>query len=139
MKTIYRAAISEQGDIFRAGLIAHKNINKFEVGCYMIMKKSDWVYDSNGDYKIVWKVNTFGNQKMPRKYKIIAVDEFGIPFYRQVLYNGKLKDELKYMGNQDLRYTKFFVDPDMQDFILTGGDIKNYNSMMHYKKSKRQG
>jgi hypothetical protein len=114
--------INEQGKQFRCAIKAYHQVGKFEIDAYIIKKTKEIDYAGNS----YWSLEKYGQHDTVRKYKIVGLDEYGIPFYKKVLHNGKLCDHLKYMGNLDLRFYQFHVDPDMQDYILLGGDIKDY-------------
>ena len=134
LTTEQREAVDQLGKLYRSVLMSYKNINKFSNGDYLIKKVKE--FDHTGTP--YWKTKKFGkNMDSPRKYKIVGMDEFGIPFYKKVLFNGKLCDKLKYMGNGDARFVRFYLDPDMQDFMLLGGDIDKFEPMYNYKNNRR--
>lgn len=129
-----RDCIDNTGKQFRAVLIAYKGIDKFSVDTYMIKKTKQLNYQS----KFYWRISKFGSGNHNRKYKVISIDEFGIPFYKKVLYNGKLHSDLKYMGNLDMRFTKFYVDPEMQDYVILGGDPDKFDPMKTYRDERKK-
>lgn len=124
--------IGSTGKWIRNILLAHKSMQRFNVGDFMIMKSKQ--VDANGN--ISWKTETFGKFRSPRKFKVVALDEYNVPFYKEVLHNGKLSDQLRYAGNMDITSCKFLVDPDLQDFILIGGSVSNFDPMKSYKQTR---
>lgn len=110
--------ISNTGKTFRSSLRSYEYMKKLTVGDYIIAYTK--IYNDNG--ASYWVVDSYGKHNKNRKYKIVAVDELGVPFYKKVLFNGKLADEMYYMGNIDHNFTKFNLDPDFQNYILLNPD-----------------
>ena len=129
-------SIQRQGHMVRNCLRAVKDF-KFEVGIYLIKKTS--CYNSDiGNY--AWSIEKFSKSRdVPRKYKVVSLDEFGIPFLQKVLYNGKLHQELVYLGNQDCSHTFYEVDPDMQYHVILGEDETNFDPQTTYKQERYGG
>ena len=124
-------AIQYQGDMVRKCLRLSRDM-KFEVGTFLIKKMLVW-----RDGKHVWVTEKFNKTRdVPRKYKVVAVDEFGLPFIRKVLYNGVLHKTLEYMANKDLTYIYYEVDPDMQYHVLLGEDEKAFNPQTTYRQER---
>ena len=124
------ACIQKAGHQVRNCLKAVRNF-KFEEGNFLIKK----FRARNDSSEWVWKIELFNEKRsIPRKYKVIAVDEFGIPFIKKVMFNGRLHSKLIYMGNQDSDYVKYEVDPDMQYHVILGEDESTFDPQSTYRQ-----
>lgn len=132
MEKKYVEAITHNGHVARKILKSLELFNRFDIGCFMLKKETVWTNNVKH-----WATETFGKNSTSRKYKVVAVDEFGIPFFQRVQFDGKLQKEIKYMANIDINHSTFVPDPDMECFILLGGDMENFDPMESYKEVKR--
>lgn len=124
------AVIQRQGHQVRSCLSAIRHF-KFTEGDFLIKKQRQ----RNNNSQWTWVTEVFNQgRKIPRKYKVVAVDEFGIPFVRKVMFNGKLQTRLIYMGNQDSDYVKYEVDPDMQYHVILGGEEETFDPQSTYRQ-----
>jgi hypothetical protein len=128
-----REAITRQGTIVRECLRAVK-LHRFEIGNILIKKCFEYNYKTGTS---AWKAELFSeNRTALRKYKVVAVDEFEIPFIRKILYKGVLHKELIYLGNHDCSYTKYEIDPELQFHIILGNHENNFDPQDSYRKER---
>ena len=131
-----RASRNGNADIIFRALTALKNKN-FKEGDFLIRINAKWDWDSDNNKK--WQIEPFSESNAtPRKYKIVYVDEFGIPFLRRVLFNGLLANEMFCMTNFDLDWVEFLIDPDSIDHILLSDDDDVFDPLLAYRKVKRE-
>lgn len=115
---------------------------RYNVGDFLIKKISAWdsdLYEKDSSYDGHWKIETFSETNpAPRKYKVVAIDDVGIPYIQKVLFNGKLQGEVTCILNADPDYIKYELDPDFADhFILS--DDENFDPLDSYKVNKQNG
>ena len=81
------------------------------------------------------EVVTIPGTKFPIKYRIVHIDQYGIPYTQRILISGKLqKDDIDCLAHKDLDFQKFELDPDFVDYILLGNDPATYDPYRHYKE-----
>lgn len=128
--------IQRQGHLVRNCLRATNDF-KFMIGVFLIKRTKDYNSDTG---KYSWVMEKFSKTRdVPRKYKVVAVDEYGIPFLKKVLYNGKLHKDMVYLGNQDCTYVHYEVDPDMQFHVILGEDEKTFDPQTTYNQERYGG
>ena len=123
------------------GLKAAKLYN-YAVGDVIIKNVVEEEYD---DYKEEWTgrftmepVTISHNNRSPKKYKVVAIDEFGVPWIRQINSStGKEGDKLESLADFDTDNIRFTPDVAQADAVLIG-DEGSYDPLEQAKLKRKQ-
>ena len=78
-------------------------------------------------------VEVSGTCKVPRKYKIVSMDDLGIPWVKQVSVRGGLGNKLYPLLHFTPTRFKFEIDPEKLDAIILG---HKYDPRIEYKRMR---
>lgn len=78
-------------------------------------------------------VKISGMCKVPRKYKVVYVDEYGIPWFKQVSVRGGLGDKIYPLTHFNPTRFQFELDPEKLDADLLG---TKYDPRIEYKRMR---
>lgn len=114
---------------------------RYNVGDFLIRKNCVWDsdrHDKDSSYGGHWETEAFSETNpAPRKYKVVAIDDVGMPYIQKVLFNGKLQGEIICALNSEPSYIRYELDPDFADhFILS--DDENFDPLDSYKVNKNE-
>lgn len=114
-------------------LVRFKDIT-FEEGDFLLRHDLEYNYET---YEYFWVIEKFSevNQSY-RKYKVVYVDEVGLPYVKKVLFNGDLCGEAKCLAGYDLDRTKFLPDPDFMDHHLLAEEDEEFDPLQVYKEKR---
>lgn len=122
-----KESVGSLGRVVRSYLTIHNNfLSKISIGCYFIR------YTRNSASN-PWILDTVGESIRPRKYKVVDIDEFGIPFAVPILFNNKYGNVFD-LASVDLIYNSFSIDPDFEAFLLLKNEGEEYNPWEKLKK-----
>jgi len=117
-------------------------IYNFAVGDIIIKNHVEEIYDNlkddwTGKYRME-PVTVSSNNFTPKKFKVVAVDEFGIPWIRQInSKTGKEGDKLESLGDYNSEYIRFTPDTAQADAVLVG-DEASYDPLEQAKLIRKQ-
>lgn len=128
--------VREKSDLERSPImrfLKHQDYYKFNVGDILVKQtrsnylRDDWVTEKN----------VVGS---PRKYVYVFENELGIGYIKQLKVDGTgFTTNLICTANFDPHFTRFMLDPDFVDHLLTGGgDDFQYNKEYIEKRTFRQ-
>jgi hypothetical protein len=109
----------------------------FEEGDFLLRYDAQYNWDSDLEDKKTWKIERFSDTNDSyRKYKVVHVDEVGLPYVQKVLFNGNMSGEAKCLAGYDLDWTKFLPDPDFLDHHLLMEEEDVFDPLNAYKERK---
>lgn len=110
----------------------------FEEGDYLLRYNAEWDFDSDTDDK-KWKLELFSDTNTsPRKYKVVYVDEVGLPYIQKVLFNGGMSGSAVCLAGFDLDWVKFVHDPDFVDHHLLADESDQFDPLDVYREKRRE-
>lgn len=111
----------------------------FEEGDFLLRYDASWDWDMPEGEERVWKVEQFSDiNKSPRKYKVVYIDEAGLPYVQKVLFNGEMSGSATCLAGFDLDHVKFVPDPDFMDHHLLAEEEDVFDPLTIYKEKKRE-
>ena len=109
----------------------------FEEGDYLLRYDVIIDYGSDLEDKKIWKIERFSEANDSyRKYKVVYVDEVGLPYVQKILFNGNVSGEAKCLAGYDLDWTIFKMDPDFLDHHLLMEEEDVFDPLNTYKECK---
>lgn len=72
--------------------------------------------------------------QVPKKYRVMLIDDIGIPWVKQLSVRGGLGSKLYCLANIDANRYKYKVDPEQLDALLLG--VK-YDPRIEYKRMRQ--
>ena len=112
------------------GLIRYLKEFKFKPG--------DWVIKTWKEYDtqrwIPTKISM--TNPAPKKFKIVHVDEEGVPWFKSLKVNGELADDLHWIEGWSCDVERLEPDPDYIDYVLLECE-EEYDPLATYKMMKR--
>ena len=112
-----------------------KEVGNFEENDILI-KKDGWHDWSDGGKK-VWNIEKFSSSNdAPRKYKVVHIDEAGLPYVMKVSMKGELCGDMKCIAGYDLECTKFEYDPDFLDHQILAEEDEKFDPQEVYKEKR---
>lgn len=122
--------------LFYHGLKAARAYN-FSVGDVLIKNLVETDYDDETKRTLV-PICVSHNNPTPKKYKVVAIDEFGIPWIRQISStNGELGSALETLASFNLDAYHFTPDRAQAESILLG-DEAGYNPIEAAKARRKE-
>jgi hypothetical protein len=120
-------------DASAATLNARAAINlsnkKFKVGDYLIHGRFIW----NDTYEYVPEWEKIGASGINRKFKVIDVDEWGLPTVQGITFNGKLQAPI-IVSELCMSDYIWELDPDLAEHVLLGLPIESFNPLASLNK-----
>lgn len=111
----------------------------FEEGDYLLRYDAEWDWDLPDGEEKVWKIELFSEtNKSPRKYKVVYVDEAGLPYVQKVLFNGEMSGSATCLAGFDLDWTTFKPDPDFMDHHLLMEEEDIFDPLQVYKEKRNE-
>jgi hypothetical protein len=111
----------------------------FEEGDFLIRYDARWDWDSDTEDHKIWEIERFSDTNDAyRKYKVVHVDEVGLPYVQKVLFNGNMSGEAKCLAGYDLDWTMFKYDPDFSDHHLLMEEGDHFDPLELYKEKKSE-
>ena len=111
----------------------------FEEGDYLLRYNAEWDWKSDEEDKKKWKVELFSEKNQtPRKYKVVYVDEVGLPYVQKVLFNGEMSGSAICLAGFDLDWTMFKPDPDFVDHHLLMEEEDVFDPLQVYKEKRSE-
>lgn len=109
---------------------------KFSVGDILVKYRRSW----SGEKTIYEPEHLSNKLQIPKKFKVIYIDDLDIVYVRQIKKNGKLGVALIPTITNDMDYEFFDADPDYAEHILFNGSDEGYNPYGDFKtiEKKRQ-
>lgn len=121
-----------------------KNIQDSNI-VYSYFKNLELTQFSVGDYLV--KRSRFGDKfqtetissisKIPKKFKCIHVDEYGIRYIQAIGADGKDLPYIEALTNCTSEYSHFIIDPDYADHIILNAD-ETFDPSSDKKKEKKE-
>lgn len=110
----------------------------FEEGDFLV--RQDYCRHRDDNWNIIsegWETEKFSHvNDSPRKYKVVYVDEVGLPYIQKVLMKGGLNGEAKCLAGFDLSHTKFIHDPDFVDHTIFNEEDDRFDPQDLYKEKR---
>jgi len=128
------------------------NLHKFS-SSYFWLKSREWSNFNINDILVKMTIRLWSDDidkrqyepevvseksKTPRKYKVVHIDEYGVPFLKCIKTNGKLGNELICVAELDPSYSFFKVDPDFVEHTILAEEGQEFNANDRLKEVKRQ-
>lgn len=111
---------------------------QFEEGDFLLRYDAEYDWEKDDGEEKTWVVEKFSEvNPVPRKYKVVYVDDVGLPYIQKVLFNGNLCGEAKCLAGYDLDHTKFLPDPDFLDHHLLKEEEDAFDPLEVYKEARR--
>lgn len=108
----------------------------FEEGDFLLRYDHTWD-DNVNEYK--WRIERFSEKNdSPRKYKVVYVDEVGIPYIQKVLFNGDMSGDARCLAGYDLDNTVFKLDPDFADHNILMEEEDIFDPLEVYKEKRSE-
>ncbi len=108
--------------------------NDYKVGDYLIRKimdTDDWSYHTKGKWRTV-KVSP--DSKANKKFKVVHIDQYGVPYCKHIKINGKLGGIIC-MASMNFAESRFEPDPEHMDHIILDSD-EEFDPLILHKASK---
>ncbi len=106
--------------------------HKFSVGDYLIKKVKNHQYNR-------WDIEIFSGKSndVYRKYKVLRIDDVGIPYITKIRYDGKPSQRIFPLCNVDLEYEHYELDPEYETYLLLGKE-NEYDPQGKWKEYSEQ-
>lgn len=111
-----------------AKMIREYNNWKFELGDVLVKYRQD--YEGNRTIDIVSEVCP-----VPKKYRVVLIDDLGIPWVKQISVRGGLGNKLYCILNYSQPNVRWEVDPEQVDATLLG---YKYDPRAEYKRMRTE-
>lgn len=111
-----------------------QNVGNFQENDILI-KQTRGYCEHAEDYR--WFTEEFSSSNSaPRKYKVVHVDDVGLPYIMKVSMKGELCGDMKCIAGYDLNYTKFEYDPDFIDHQILADEGEDFDPQEVYKEKR---
>lgn len=109
----------------------------FSVGDVLVREIKDWRKTTDHANPVYKVQNISSKSNVPRRYKVIHIDEYGVPYAKPIMARGQLGTDIVCMATVDLGYTRYRVDPSYVEHAILAEEDHQFDPTEAYKNKKK--